>query len=353
MKRFNFFLTLKCQSSLEHFCRIQIILRNQNQHHMRKLLLSLSAILLVAAAVFFPGCNNESKEPSAAKEDNADSLKAVVERGKYLANHVAVCIDCHSKRDFGKFSFPPAPGTEGIGASFPFSEVEGIPGEVWPPNITPKRLGSWTDDEIARAIAHGVNKSGDTLFPIMPYYNYSRMAKEDLYSIIAYLRTLAASDSTVPPRKLKIPMSVLPPLPEFALEKNTRPDPSDKVKYGEYLVTIASCGECHTPRTKEGAPDFGKAFSGGFVFATPMFKVAVANITPDSATGIGAWTEDAFVARFRTNSSDEVVNKDHGRQNTMMPWAMYGKMKEEDLRAIYAYLRTAKPVTNKVEKWPK
>ena len=320
---------------------------------MRKLLLSLLAIVLVVAVVLFPGCNNESTEPAADSAGNADSLKAVVERGKYLANNVAVCIDCHSKRDFGKFSLPPAAGSEGIGASFPFGQAEGIPGEVWPPNITPARLASWTDDEIARAVAHGVNKTGDTLFPIMPYYNYSRMAKEDLYSIIAYLRTLAPSDSMVPPRKLMIPMSALPPLPEFAPEKNKRPDPSDKVQYGQYLVTIGSCGECHTPRSKEGSPDFDKAFSGGFVFATPLFKVAVANITPDSASGIGTWTEDAFVAKFRTNSSDEVVNKDHGPQNTIMPWAMYGKMKEEDLRAIYAYLRTVKPVSNKVEKWPK
>jgi hypothetical protein len=214
-------------------------------------------------------------------------------------------------------------------------------------------LAQWTDDEIARAIAHGVNKIGDTLFPIMPYYNYSRMAKDDLYAIIAYLRTLPASDSTVPPRKLFIPMSALPPLPEFAPDKNIRPDSSDKVKYGQYLTTIASCGNCHTPMKKDGSPEFSKAFSGGFVFNMPMFKVTVANITPDSTTGIGSWTEESFVAKFRTNASDEVVNKDHGSQNTIMPWAMYGKMKEMDLKAIYAYLRTVPPVSNKVEKWPK
>ncbi|MGZ5219637.1 MAG: c-type cytochrome [Chitinophagaceae bacterium] len=318
---------------------------------MRKFLLFLFALLFIVSAVIFPGCNNSGKEPSAASTE--DSLKKVVERGKYLAHHVAVCVDCHSKREFGKFSFPPSPGTEGIGASFPFGQAEGIPGEIWAPNITPARLAAWTDDEIARAISHGVNKNGDTLFPIMPYYNYSRMAKDDLYAIIAYLRTLPTSDSTVPPRKLAIPMSALPPLPEFAPEKNIRPDSSDKVKYGQYMTTMASCGDCHTPMNQDGSPDFSKAFSGGFVFATPMFKVTVANITPDSATGIGSWTEDAFVAKFRTNSSDEVVNKDHGRENTMMPWAMYGKMKEGDLRAIYAYLKTVPALSNKVEKWPK
>ena len=259
-----------------------------------------------ASAVIFPGCNNADKEKEVSAVSSEDSLKIVVERGRYLAHNVAVCIDCHSKRDFSKFSFPPAHGTEGIGASFPFGQAEGIPGEIWAPNITPKRLGGWTDDEIARAMTHGVNKAGDTLFPIMPYINYSKMAKDDLYAIIAYLRTLPASDSTVPARKLFIPISSLPPLPEFAPDKNTRPDSSDKVNYGQYLATIASCGFCHTPQNKDGSPDFSKAFSGGFVFSTPMFKVTVANITPDSATGIGSWTEDAFVAKFRTNSSDEI-----------------------------------------------
>jgi hypothetical protein len=84
-----------------------------------------------------------------------------------------------------------------------------------------------------------------------------------------------------------------------------------------------------------------------------MFKVVTANITPDSATGIGSWTEDAFVAKFKNNASDEVVNKDPGKMNTVMPWAMYGKMKDDDLKAIYAYLRTLRPVKNTIEKYPK
>lgn len=318
---------------------------------MKKFIALTVIVALIIAAANFTSCNNDKSDKQA---DVNDSLQNVIKRGEYLAHHVAVCMDCHSKREFTKFSLPPTPGTFGIGASFPFNETEGIPGVIWAPNITPTRLKDWTDDEIVRAMAHGVNKKGDTLFPIMPYYNFNRMAKEDLYAIIAYIRTLPPSDSTVPARKLNIPMSMLGPLPELALEKNVRPDPSDKVKYGEYLVTIASCSDCHTPMKPKGMePDFEKAFAGGFVFNTPMFKVAVGNITPDSATGIGAWTEEVFLARFRNNSSDEMVNKDPGRMNTIMPWAMYGKMKEDDLKAIYAYLRTVRPVKNLVEKYPK
>jgi len=82
-------------------------------------------------------------------------------------------------------------------------------------------------------------------------------------------------------------------------------------------------------------------------------KVAVANITPDTATGIGGWTEEMFVNKFKNNASAEMVSSKPGRQNTFMPWYMYGKMKEDDLKAIYAYLRTVKPIVNKVEKYPK
>jgi hypothetical protein len=84
-----------------------------------------------------------------------------------------------------------------------------------------------------------------------------------------------------------------------------------------------------------------------------VFKVNVGNITPDSATGIGTWTEDAFVEKFKSNLDAAEKGGNPGKFNTLMPWAMYGKMKEEDLRAIYAYLRTVPAIKNKVEKWPK
>jgi Cytochrome c len=317
---------------------------------MRKYFLLLALLIASITAIQFSSCNDDKSEPQAT--DNKDSLAKVVERGHYLANHVAVCIDCHSQRDVTKFSLPVVPGTEGGGAGFPFGKDEGVPGMVFAPNITPFALKDWTDDEIAKAMTQGVNKKGDTLFPIMPYHNYSRMAKDDIYSIIAYLRTLKAIDSTKPPRKLDIPISMMGPLPQPDLSKNVRPDPSDKVKYGEYITTFASCAFCHTPMGERGF-DFSKMFSGGTVFNTPFFKVTVANITPDSATGIGSWTEETFLQKFKANSADARVNANPGRENSIMPWAMYGKMKEDDLKAIYAYLRTVKPLSNKIEKYPK
>src|SRR5688572_19800043 len=151
---------------------------------------------------------------------------------------------------------------------------------------------------------------------------------------------------------LMITPAMFGPLPQNTLDQNQRPDPSDKVKYGEYLVTLASCSDCHTPMTPQGAPDFSKAFAGGMHFKADFVDVTVANITPDSTTGIGAWTENEFVAKFKSSLAMMEKGDNPGKLNTEMPWPMYAKMKEEDLRAIYAYLRTVPPVKNKVEKWP-
>lgn len=317
---------------------------------MKKFFALASLALLVSAAIYFSAC--KGKKDESKTESSVDSARELLARGEYLAHHINQCMDCHSIRDTGRFSMPPVPGTEGGGAGFAFGKAEGIPGEVTPPNITPFALKDWTDEELIRAITHGVNKKGDTLFPIMPYNHYSKMAKSDILAIVAYIRSLKPIERTVPARHLEIPLSMLGPLPEVNLDNNIIPDPADRVKYGEYLVNAAVCSECHTPMGPQG-PDMSKRFSGGFVFETPMFKVAVANITPDSATGIGTWTEAMFLSRFKNNSAPEMVNKYPGRQNSIMPWSQYGTMKEDDLKAIYAYLRTVNPISNKVEKYPK
>ena len=117
-------------------------------------------------------------------------------------------------------------------------------------------IGTWTDDEIMRAMTHGISKNGDTLSPLMPYYNLNRMAKEDLLSIVAYLRTLKPIKRKTKPRKLMVPMSMIynPKILQPSVDGNVRPPQSDAVKYGEYLTTFSDCVTCHTPMTPQG-PD--------------------------------------------------------------------------------------------------
>ncbi|HKB44622.1 MAG TPA: c-type cytochrome, partial [Chitinophagaceae bacterium] len=215
-------------------------------------------------------------------------------------------------------------------------------------------IGTWTDDEILRAMTQGINKNGDTLFPLMPYVRFNHMAKDDLLSIIAYLRTLKPIKNKVPARQLFIPISMAYPGPALqpSVDGNVRPPESDRVKYGGYITNAAACGDCHTPMVK-GQFDFSKSFAGGFIFDAGIFKVNSANITPDSATGIGTWTEERFLNKFLPCREEKGYNYNPGRQNTIMPLTPYAGMKDDDLKAIFTYLRTVKPVSNKIEKYPK
>ncbi len=313
-----------------------------------------AVFMLAVLAINISSC--KGKKSGTQANNKEDSLKQVIARGEYLANYVTPCMDCHSKRDFTKFAGPMVAGSEGMGGEMFDEKLAGIPGVVYAKNITPDNetgIGTWTDDEILRAMTHGISKNGDTLFPIMPYASFNHMAKEDLFAIIAYLRSLKPIKNKIPARQLMIPMSMAYPAPALqpSVDNNVRPPETEQVAYGGYLVNAAACAECHTPMEK-GQPDFSRIFAGGFTFDAGIFKVTTANITPDS-TGIGSWTEEMFLNKFKNNSSDEMLNRDPGKENTIMPWHMYAKMKESDLKAVYAYLRTVKPVNQKIEKYPK
>ena len=96
--------------------------------------------------------------------------------------------------------------------------------------------------------------------------------------------------------------------------------------------------------------------AGGFEFPLPVGVLTrSANITPDKETGIGNFTEEMFVNKFKYygDSSYKDVQVTTGAFNTVMPWKMYGKMKESDLKAIFAYLQTVKPIRNSVVKFEK
>jgi mono/diheme cytochrome c family protein len=323
---------------------------------MRKFFAVQALLIASIAALYFSSCNDNKTEPQTT--NNKDSLDNVIKRGEYLAVHVAACIHCHSKRDFSKYSGPVVPGTEGGGGGkFDHTILDAIPGTIYSRNITPDPetgIGTWTDDEVLRAITQGINKNGDTLFPLMPYANYNRMAKEDLLSIIAYIRTLKPIKNKILARQLMIPISMAYPGPALqkSIDGNVRPPESDRAKYGEYIFTMADCGTCHTPFVK-GQPDFSRAYAGGNTFTMGNFKVSSANITPDSATGLGAWTEERFLNKFTPYREEKNYNINPGTQNTIMPLSELAGMKDDDLKAISAYMHTLKPISNKVEKYPK
>jgi hypothetical protein len=287
-----------------------------------------------------------------APELKVDRSPEKVERGKYLANHVTLCVDCHSTRDWSKFSGPMIDGTIGKGGET-FDQKFGFPGAYYSRNITPYGIARYTDGELYRVITTGVTREGRPMFPVMPYTHYGKMDPDDIYCIIAYIRSLESITNDVPPSVSDFPMSIIINMIPKKAEPTKRPPAADIAAYGAYLVNASGCIECHT-KDKQGQIIPELAFSGGREFKMPDGSVIrSSNITPDVNTGIGAWTKDIFLNRFRTyaDSGYHAPTVEKGQFNTIMPWTMYARMTEQDLAAIYNYLHNLKPIANTVNKY--
>jgi hypothetical protein len=234
-----------------------------------------------------------------------------------------------------------------------------VPGVVQAQNITPDPetgIGRWTDGEVIRAIREGVDKDGQALFPQMPYPYFRSMSDEDVRSVVAYMRTLKPIRHPIPPRRLDFPVNFLVKgAPRPVDGPVGMPDPAlDHLGYGKYMVTIAGCQECHTAHDNRGQLVPGREFAGGWVMLGPWGKVVTANITSDPDAYCGRATKDEFIGRFKsfeslTGERSPIAPK--GR-NTIMPWLAYSGMTQEDLGAIYDYLKTLPPIKNKVESFP-
>ncbi len=118
-----------------------------------------------------------------------------------------------------------------------------------------------------------------------------------------------------------------------------------QVKRGEYLASIMDCGGCHTPGMFLGRPDFGRPLAGSEVgFQIPGLGIFYPpNLTPDTDTGIGTWTEQEIITAVRTGTRPD------GRiLSPAMPWRSYAALNDADALALAKYLKSIKPVSNKV-----
>jgi hypothetical protein len=271
-----------------------------------------------------------------------ESTPQRLERGKYLANAVSGCTYCHSGHDLRKTDEPVPAGRQGAGHALPYL---GLPGGIVASNITPDPetgAGSWTDDQLARAIREGIGHDGRTLFPIMPYLRFHSMSDEDVASIVVYLRTLPPVRHELPATEIIFPVKYLiRDAPEPLDSAVASRDPSDRVAYGKYLTTIGGCEDCHTPEQK-GQTIPGMDFAGGFLLRVPGETAAASNLTPD-ASGIGYYNESLFLEAMHTGRVRA------RKLSPLMPFAVYGNMTDDDLKAIFAYLKTAKPVGHRVD----
>lgn len=317
-----------------------------------KILLVLILIVVVGIAGLLTYVKLALPDVGAAPDLKIEATPEMLARGEYLANNVVGCVECHATRDFSRFAGPIDPASAGKGGEL-FGSLLGFPGEYYAPNITPYGIGDWTDGELFRAVTSGVSKDGRALFPIMPYPHFGTMDKEDIYAVIAYIRTLKPIEYTAPASTSAFPMNfiinTIPKPPAFS----PVPPKEDLIKYGEYMTNAALCKDCHTAQV-QGEYQMDKYMAGGF--AMPLVSggvVRTANITPDKKTGIGNWTEQQFLSRFKMYADSSYVPHavNPGEFNTMMPWTYYARMKEEDLKAIFAYLQSLKPVENMVVKF--
>src|SRR5580704_7241372 len=302
---------------------------------MKKILKYLGYILLVLL-VLVSGVliyvKTALPNVGAAPDLKVETSPQKIERGRYLANSVAVCMDCHSTRDWSKFAGPLVAGTLGKGGER-FDQSVGFPGVYYSRNITPAGITRYTDGELFRLITTGVTKEGRAMFPVMPYQHYGKMDPEDIQCIIAYIRSLAPIQNEVRESVSDFPMNfIINTIPEKAVPQK-RPEPADKLAYGKYMINASACIECHT-RVDKGKIIPEIAFSGGREFKFPDGSIVrSSNITPDQATGIGNWTEELFLAKFKVfaDSSYKPASVAPGAFNIIMPWNMYGKMDKADL----------------------
>ena len=288
-------------------------------HALKRWTLAFGTVFAGAAAA-------DTTQPSAAPD------AALVERGAYLAK-VGDCAACHTAQGG-------APFAGGVAIRSPF-------GVLYAPNITPdpaQGIGLWSDDDFYRAMHEGVGKKGDYLYPAFPYQWFTRVSRDDVLAIRAYLRTVPPSGEPSKPNTMVFPFSVRAGLgPWNALYFHPgefRPDAgrSSEWNRGAYLVQgLGHCGDCHTPKGLAMQPLTSQFLSGGAIdnWYAP-------NITSDPKRGLGAWPEDALVAYLKTG-----VNPRKGVAVGPMSQVIHeslSQLTDQDLRAMAVFLKSTRPI---------
>ncbi|MBL7740628.1 MAG: c-type cytochrome [Chitinophagaceae bacterium] len=304
--------------------------------------IAILSILLILYIVIELRQNRIFDAPYPVVRATDDSL--VIARGKALVYGPAHCANCHAPKEMEEQV------NKGIETPLSGGLVFDLPiGEIYAKNITPDAtgIGNMTDAEVARALRYGVRKDGRALFDFMPFHNTS---DEDLTAIISYLRSQPAVKHEVPENKMNLvgkavsafllkPAGPVGDVP-VAVKRDT------SALYGQYLANnVANCRGCHTNRDLMTGAFIGEDYAGGLQFETATdsgtYYLTTPNLTPDEATGrIVGWSQRQFIDRFRTG---RLIKQTH------MPWGPFGRMSDDELKAIYNFLQTVKPVRNEVK----
>ncbi len=274
----------------------------------------IGLILMIAIILFIKGSARLNKTYDFPADNVIVSTDAAsLERGKHLTE--TLCTHCHTADLSGKtwFSFPPA-------------------GTVDSANLTSGEGGigsEFTHADYVNAIRHGVGTDGKPIF--MPSVAaFQNMSNEDLGALIAYLKTVPPVDHKTngqkftPVAKILIGAGIIP-LPVETVSHNstmTAPVPGVTAEYGQYLVNIGGCYDCHAANLAGGP------------YPQPGVSIIVPNITPGGEPGL--WTEEQFLSTMHTgvNPSGYELNQEY------MPWQEIGKSTDDELKAIWMFLQS-------------
>jgi mono/diheme cytochrome c family protein len=311
---------------------------------LRKILkwTALVLLVLIAGVTITTMARQHLKYEAPYPNIKASTDSAVIAKGRHIVLGPGHCVDCHSpvhNVDSLLKLGQEVPLIGGNKFDLPF-------GTFFTRNLTPDAetgIGGMTDGEIARVLRYSVKKNGEAVLPFMPFQN---MSDEDLTAIVSYLRSLKPVRNAVPDHDYNIVGNLIkaylikPWQPTEPLKTAVKEDTT--ATYGRHLVmAVANCNECHTRRDEIGNY-VGEHLAGGNEFKEEGKTTLVTpNLTPDPTSRIYKWGQDDFIRRFRMG---KIISHSH------MPWQSYGRMTDTELKAIYKYLQTIKPVKTEVVK---
>src|SRR5712671_1255242 len=259
-------------------------------------------------------------------EAQAEPSPELIAHGKALVE-AGDCAGCHT-------ADPSKPFAGG-------KRIDTLFGAIYSPNLTPDRdtgLGGWSDDEFYRALRYGVRRDGSRYYPAFPYPNFTKMIRDDLLAIRAYLATLTPVPNSPPPPELRWPLNYRVVMRAWnflffrpgIFEPNQQK--STEWNRGGYLVTgAAHCGTCHTPKNIFGADKRGRAFRGGLVqgWFAPRLDGA-------ERSGLKSWSTDDIVEYLQSGRN----GRSHaGGLMAEVVANSTSKMSDADVRAIAVYLK--------------
>ena len=308
-------------------------------------------VVLIIGLVVFVQLTWDRPVSRAAPQMIAPKDAQTVAQGEYLYKYTLNCWGCHGSQGSKSPDEPQAGGLE-----FDMTEI-GPPGGfgyVYASNVTPDSatgIGDWSDGELVRALREGLDPEGHLIFVIMEAEWWKGLSDEDVLALVAYMRSLPPVRNAVPANRPSFALEALQALgvvkPQPAITAPVvAPPRGATAEYGEYLVHNASmCVGCHTPRDPNtGQFDLTRPFAGGlFAFPEEGFTTTGSNLTPDEATGIGDWTEEQFMTGMTTG-----LRPDGTVMLPFMPWPSYSRWTEDDLRAVWLYVRSLEPIAHEV-----